>query len=385
MAQRDYYEVLEVSREATPEEIKAAYRKKAMHLHPDRLHASKEKKSQEQLKAEFTELQHAYDVLSDPEKRSKYDTGRLDEQGGWAGGAPHFDFEEAFGEFGDLFGNIFSGRRNARASYASQGSDLRYTLSLNLEDVVFGCNPSIQVARLGRCRFCEGTGSRDKSKPVVCATCKGKGQVYMHRGPFSIQQTCSDCRGQGRYNATPCTSCRGSGQAQETRNLSVKIPAGISEGDQIRLAGEGEVGVQGGAPGDLYVQVHINPHPLFARQANDLRGEMPVSYITATLGGDVEVPTITGRVKVNIPRGTPNGKVFKLKGKGIPKVHGHGAGDLFLTLMVEVPTHLNKDQIELLKAFEVSLQNSSTLHYPSIKKWIDTIKNFFTPKEKNQS
>lgn len=386
MAKRDYYEVLGVASDASSEELKRAYRKLTMRFHPDR-HQGKSEAEQKKLAAEFQEVKEAYETLSDPDKRALYNQlghagyERAAQGGGPAGAGGAYEFGDVFSDLGNIFSEVFGGRRGSGRSSqrAQRGTDLRYTLSLTLEDVIFGYSTSIKVPRLGRCQQCEGTGSRNGDKPTVCRTCGGAGQVYLQHGPFSIQQTCPDCQGEGQRINDPCSVCRGSGQVREMRTLSVKIPVGIDEGDQIRLAGEGEAGIRGGPAGDLYVQVQIKPHAFFKRQSYDLYAEMPVSYAMAVLGGEMEVPTLEGKVKLHIPSGTANGKVLKLKGKGIPKMRGHGAGDLFLTLMVEVPLHLNKEQRERLTSFEASLTDRD-VHYPRLKKWIKEIKDFFTRK-----
>jgi molecular chaperone DnaJ len=387
MAKRDYYEILGVSSNASEGELKSAYRKRARELHPDR-NRNKSEAERKALEVEFQEVGTAYETLSNPEKRALYDQlGHAGyerfQAGGGAGtggfGGAH-DFSDVFGDFGNIFSEMFGGRRGSgRARRTQPGSDLKYKLSIDLKDVIFGCEAAIKIPRLGRCQVCSGTGSKDGSKPAMCGTCRGVGQVYLQHGPFSIQQTCPDCQGQGERITSPCSSCQGSGQVREMRTLKVKIPVGVDEGDQIRLSGEGEAGSRGGEAGDLYVEIHINPDPLFKRKEYDLYGEIPVNYVTAVLGGDVEIPTIDGKVRMHIPQGTPNGKVLKLKGKGIPKMRGRGAGDLFLTLMVEVPSQLTQEQINLLKEFESSLTNPER-HYPRIKNWTQDIKSFFTPK-----
>lgn len=372
MTAKDYYQILGVKRDASAEEIKKAFRHLAIKLHPDKV-PSHEKKQKE---AEFKELNEAYTILSDPTKRSRYDAGEsLD-------GSQQFngqDFGDVFGDFGNIFGDIFGGRRSGSQSTQrnQRGADLRYRLTLNLEDVIFGYESSIKVPRLGCCQRCQGSGATPGTQSATCTTCHGAGQVYLQHGMFSIQQTCPDCRGEGQRISSPCAVCRGSGQVKENATVAVKIPAGVDDGDQIRLAKEGEAGFRGGGQGDLYVQVQVKPHHLFKRKEYDLYGEMPISYSTAILGGEVEIPTINGLVRVHVPKGTPNSKVFKLRGKGVTKVNGYGHGDLFLTVTIEIPVKLTSHQLDTIKTFENSLLKSDH-HYPKMAQWLQHIKQFFT-------
>lgn len=371
MAKRDYYEILGVSRNATEDELKKAYRKLAMKYHPDRNpgdHAAEEK---------FKEAKEAYEVLADQRKRAAYDQyghAGVDQSAGFGGGG--FNFSDVFGDIGDLFGDIFGGRAGGgRRSQAQRGADLRYNLELSLEQAVHGATVEIRIPTLAGCEECHGSGARKGTKPVTCTTCDGAGQVRIQQGFFTIQQTCPTCHGEGRMNADPCPKCRGQGRVQHSKTLSVKVPAGVDNGDRIRLSGEGEAGMHGAPAGDLYVQVALKQHSIFTREGSHLYCEVPVSFTTAVLGGDIEVPTLTGQVKLHIPAETQSGKVLRLRGKGIPGLRGGGAGDLFCRVMVETPVNLSRKQKELLQEFETSLGND---HTPKSRSWLASVKEFFT-------
>ncbi len=371
MAKQDYYEILGVARNASEAELKKAYRRLAMKYHPDRNQG--DAKAEEQFKA----AKEAYEVLSDPQKRAAYDQfghAGVDPSaapggGGFRGGGSFSDI------FDDVFGDIFGGRSGGRQAY--RGADLRYDLELSLEDAVQGVTVKVKIPTHVKCGSCNGSGAKKGTSPTTCTTCGGQGQVRMQQGFFSIQQTCPRCKGAGKIITDPCATCHGSGQVQESKTLSVKIPAGVDTGDRIRLAGEGEPGENGGPPGDLYVQVRIKPHPLFTRVGNDLACEMPISFATAALGGELDVPTLGGRVRLKIPPETQTGKVFRLRGKGVRSIQQRGVGDLLCKVVVETPVHLNQKQKELLQQFEETLQERKEKHNPKTRSWLDGVKQFF--------
>ncbi|ACO80418.1 chaperone protein DnaJ [Azotobacter vinelandii CA] len=372
MAKRDYYEVLGVERGAGEAELKKAYRRLAMKYHPDR---NPDDKSAEE---KFKEVNEAYEVLSDAGKRMAYDqyghAGVDQSMGGGAGfGAGGANFSDIFGDvFSDFFG---AGRAGARGG-PQRGSDLRYTLELNLEEAVRGTTVTIRVPTLVHCKTCDGSGAKKGTTPVTCTTCGGIGQVRMQQGFFSVQQTCPRCHGSGKMIADPCPDCHGQGRVEEHKTLSVKVPAGVDSGDRIRLAGEGEAGTLGGPPGDLYVVVSVREHPIFQRDGKHLYCEVPISFADAALGGELEVPTLDGRVKLKIPEGTQTGKLFRLRGKGVAPVRGGAAGDLMCRVVVETPVNLSKRQRELLEEFRGSLQGNSS-HSPKASGWFEGMKRFF--------
>lgn len=372
MSKADYYETLGVARNASQDELKKAYRKLAMKYHPDR--NSGDSGSEEK----FKQVKEAYEVLSDARNRASYDQfghAGIDPSGG-AGGAG-FNFSDVFGDLGDLFGDIFGGRRGGGQSHAQRGADLRYNLELTLQEAIHGTEVQIRIPTLVNCEVCNGSGARKGSAPVVCKTCDGVGQVRMQQGFFTIQQACPSCHGEGRVIADPCAKCHGHGRIQHTKTLSVKIPAGIDTGNRIRLTGEGEAGTQGAPAGDLYVQANIKPHPIFTREGSHLHCEVPVSFTTAVLGGEIEVPTLTGTVKLQIPPETQSGKVLRLRGRGIPGLRGGGSGDLYCGIVVETPVHLTAKQREMLQEFEVSLQTKAQSHNPKAHAWFEAVRRFF--------
>lgn len=374
MAKRDYYEVLGVNRSASPEELKKAYRKLAMKHHPDR---NPDDKGQEE---KFKEAKEAYEVLADQRKRAAYDQfghAGVDASAG-AGGAG-FNFTDIFGDIGDLFGDIFGGAGggSGRRSQARRGADLRYVLQLDLEQAVHGTSIEIRIPTLVVCEECDGSGARKGTTPITCNTCGGVGQVRIQQGFFTIQQTCPTCHGEGRVNANPCNKCHGHGRVQRYKTLAVKVPAGVDNGDRIRLAGEGEAGTHGAPSGDLYVEISLKEHAIFKREGSHLYCDVPVSFVMSALGGDIEVPTLDGQVKLHIPAETQSGKVLRLRGKGVRGVRGGVAGDLFCRVAVETPVNLNHKQKELLREFEESLQTAGEKHSPQARSWFKNVKNFF--------
>jgi len=372
MAKRDYYEVLGLSRTASADEIKKAYRRLAMKHHPDR------NKGDASAEGKFKEAKEAYEVLSNTEKRATYDRfghdGLSSARGGGAGGYG----AEGFGDiFGDVFGDIFGGGGRQRGSQVFRGADLGYELRLDLEKAVSGDSVTIDVPTQVSCETCDGSGAKKGTEPVKCSTCGGVGQVRMQQGFFSIQQTCPACKGTGTTIGDPCGDCHGRGRVRKTKTLSVKVPAGVDDGDRIRLSGEGEAGRNGGPPGDLYVEIRVNPHKLFTREGADLACEVPISIATATLGGEVELPTLNGNVALKVPAGTQSGKVFRLRGKGVSTVRDARQGDLFAKVAVETPVNLSSEQKDLLRQFEESIHAGGETHSPRAGGWLDTVKRFF--------
>lgn len=369
MAKKDYYEVLGVARNATDADIKKAYRRLAMKHHPDR---NKDDASAED---RFKEGKEAFEVLSDARKRAAYD------QFGHAGvdpsaGAQGFAGAGSFSDiFDSVFGDVFGGGRGG--SRVSRGADMRYDLELTLEDAVAGTEVKIRVPTLVECSSCQGSGSRSGAAPVSCGTCNGVGQVRMQQGFFSVQQACPHCRGTGRTIKDPCLGCNGSGRARGHKTISVKVPAGVDNGDRIRLSGEGEPGAHNGPAGDLYVNVFIREHPIFTREDCDLYCDVPIDFVTAALGGELEVPTLGGRVKLKIPAETQTGGQFRLRGKGVKSVRGSRVGDLICSVAVETPVNLNKEQKELLRQFGATISSQGARHSPRSSSWLDGVKKFF--------
>ncbi len=372
MAKRDYYEILGVSKSASPDEIKKAYRRLAMKHHPDR---NKDESNGSEQK--FKEAKEAYEVLKDPRKRATYDQFGHDALRGGHGGHGGFG-AEGFGDiFGDVFGDIFGGGRRGGGPQVFRGADLGYELRLDLETAVAGDNVTIDVPTQVICDSCSGSGAKKGSDPVKCTTCGGVGQVRMQQGFFSIQQTCPACKGAGTTISDPCLDCHGRGRVRKTRTLAVKVPAGVDDGDRIRLSGEGEAGRNGGPSGDLYVEIRVNPHKIFEREGSNLSCEVPVSIATATLGGEVELPTLNGNVSLKVPAGTQSGKVFRLRGKGVTTVRDPRQGDLFAMVAVETPVNLTNEQKALLKKFDASVRRGGEKHSPRAGGWLDTVKRFF--------
>lgn len=379
MAKHDYYEVLGVKRDVSQDELKKAYRRLAMKYHPDRNPG--DKKGEEK----FKEAKEAYEILSDPRKRAAYDQyGHAGVSAGAGGGAGGFNFSDIFGDIGDIFGDIFGGAHGSgnRRTQAQRGADLRYVLELSLEQAIHGITKEIQIPTLAMCEECNGSGARKGSNPVTCTTCDGAGQVRIQQGFFTIQQTCPTCHGEGKVVTHPCQKCRGHGRIQHSKTLSVKVPAGVDSGDRIRLSGEGEAGTHGAPSGDLYIEINIKEHNIFTREGSHLHCEAPISFITAALGGEIEVPTLDGHVKLQIPAETQSGKVLRLRGKGVRGVRGGVTGDLFCHIMVETPVNLTAKQKELLRELEKSLQAGGGKHDPKSHSWFESVKRFFENKTK---
>ena len=378
MAKRDYYSVLGLNRDASENDIKKAYRKLAMKHHPDRNqeHGSEDK---------FKEAKEAYEILSDSKKRAAYD------QFGHAGVDPSAAFgaagargAEGFGGFADAFGDIFGEifgqqQRGPRGSGVYRGADLRYNLDLSLEDAARGSEVKIRIPTAEECKTCKGSGAAPGTQPKTCTTCHGRGEVRVSQGFFSIQQTCPQCHGTGKIIPDPCPTCSGAGRVKGHKTLSVKIPAGVDQDDRIRLTGEGEAGVNGGPSGDLYVVVSLKPHPVFQRDGADLHCEMPISFTTAALGGEIEIPTLDGHAKIKIPTETQTGQVFRLKNKGIRPVRGSAIGDLYCHVSLETPVKLTTRQKDLLREFEAINQQDPDQHSPRAKNWFDKVREFFGP------
>ncbi len=373
MAERDYYEVLGIEKGASKDEIRKAYRRLAMKYHPDR-NADKKEEAEEK----FKEVQKAYEVLFDDEKRQMYDqyghAGVNGQAGGFGGGAGGFGGADFGDIFGDMFGDIFGGGGRSQANRAYRGDDIGYQLDITLEEAVFGTTTRISVPTTVHCHHCNGSGAAAGSEPVTCPTCHGQGQVRMSQGFFSVQQTCPDCQGRGKKITNPCTNCHGTGQERKTKTLEVKVPAGVDTGDRIRLSGEGEAGVNGGPSGDLYVQIRVKKHAIFTRDDQHLHCEVPVSFVTAALGGEIEVPTLDGRVNLKIPAETQTGRIFRLRGKGVKPVRGGAQGDLLCAIKVETPVKLSNDQKEMLRKFGETLGEN---HVPQQNSWLDGVKKFF--------
>ena len=379
MAKRDYYTVLGLNRDATEEDLKKAYRKLAMKHHPDR---NPDDKTAEE---KFKEAKEAYEVLTEPKKRAAYDQfGHAGVDGmagmGGRGGAGPEGFGGFADAFGDIFGEIFGQGRAGRGggSGVYRGADLRYNLELSLEEAAFGTEAKIRIPTLEQCTTCHGTGAKPGTQPKTCGTCHGRGEVRVSQGFFSIQQTCPTCHGNGKVVTDPCASCEGAGRIRKHKTLSVKIPAGVDQDDRIRLSAEGEAGAGGGPNGDLYVVVQLKPHAVFQREGADLHCEMPISFATAALGGEIEIPTLDGQAKIKIPTETQTGQVFRLRNKGIRPVRGAVVGDLYCHVAIETPVKLTARQKELLREFETISQKDPAAHTPRSKGFFDKVKDFFS-------
>ena len=374
-AKKDYYEVLGVNKDASEEDIKKSYRKLAMKYHPDRNPDNPKAEDQ------FKEAKEAYEVLSDDQKRGAYDAyghAGVEQGGGGAGGFGNAGFGDAFGDiFGDIFGG---GRAGGQRNNVYRGADLRYNMEITLEDAAKGSETKIRIPTMAKCDPCGGSGAKAGKSASTCNTCGGHGQVRMQQGFFSVQQTCPKCHGAGKSikKEDECSSCNGVGRLKQQKTLSVKIPAGVDEGDRIRLTGEGEAGVNGGPTGDLYVVIHLKTHAIFEREGGNLHCEMPIGFSTAALGGEIEVPTLEGSAKMKIPAETQTGGVFRLRGKGIKPLRQSENGDLMVHVVVETPVKLTERQKELLREFETSTQADAGKHSPRNKSWVDKAKDFFS-------
>jgi molecular chaperone DnaJ len=377
MSKRDYYSVLGVNRDASEDDIKKAYRKLAMKHHPDR---NQEQGSEEK----FKEAKEAYEILSDARKRAAYDQfghAGVDPSAGFgAAGARGADGFGGFADaFGDIFGEIFGQRGGPRGNGVYRGADLRYNLELSLEDAARGTEVKIRIPTMDECAPCHGSGAKPGTQPQTCPTCHGRGEVRVSQGFFSIQQTCPQCHGTGKVVPDPCPTCNGAGRVKKHKTLSVKIPAGVDQDDRIRLTGEGEHGMNGGPPGDLYVVVTLKPHPVFQRDGADLHCEMPLGFTTAALGGEIEIPTLDGQAKLKIPAETQTGQVFRLRNKGIRPVRGSVVGDLYCHVVLETPVKLTSRQKELLREFETINEEDPEAHSPRAKNWFEKVREFFGP------
>ena len=375
MAKRDFYEVLGVAKNASDDELKKAYRKLAMKYHPDRNPDDKEAEEK------FKEVKEAYEILSDAQKREAYDrfghAGVDPNAGGFGGAGPGAAGFGGFADvFGDIFGDIFggAGARGGRSN-VYRGADLRYAMEITLEQAARGYTTEIRVPSWEGCEACGGTGAKPGTKPKVCGTCNGQGSVRIQQGFFSIQQTCPTCHGSGKVIPEPCTSCEGVGRVKKNKTLEVKIPAGIDDGMRIRSAGNGEPGLNGGPPGDLYVEIRVKEHSVFQRDGDDLHCEVPVSIVTAALGGKVEIPTLDGKAEIELPEGTQPGKQFRLRGKGIKGLRSSYPGDLYAHIAVETPVRLTDKQKQLLRELETTLKDPK--HSPQTRSWMDRVKDFF--------
>lgn len=378
MAKKEFYDLLGINRDASDDDIKKAYRKMAMKYHPDRNPDSKDAEEK------FKEIKEAYEVLSDSQKRATYDqyghAGLEQNAGGFGGGGAGFG---GFGDaFSDIFGDIFGGRAgtaggNGGRGNVYRGSDLRYNMEITLEEAARGCEKQIRIPAVDSCEACDGTGAKSGTSPKTCPTCGGQGQVRMQQGFFSIQQTCPTCHGNGRVIADPCGVCNGSGRVKKSKTLNVKVPVGVDNGDRIRLSGEGEPGVNGGPHGDLYVVTHIKEHSVFQRDGQNLHCEMPISFATAALGGEIEIPTLEGVAKLKIPAETQSGQVFRLRSKGIRPLRGTTQGDLMCHVVVETPIKLTERQKQLLRDFDDEGAGNHATHNPRAKSLMDKLKDFF--------
>jgi molecular chaperone DnaJ len=378
MAKRDFYEILGVPKNASDEEIKKAYRKLAMKHHPDRNQGDTTKGAE----VKFKEAKEAYEMLSDPQKRAAYD------QHGHAGvdpnmrGGPGAEGFGGFAEaFGDIFGDVFGGGRGRGQGGGRQvyrGSDLSYAMEVTLEEAASGKDAQIRIPSWDECDTCHGTGAKPGTKPITCTTCHGAGAVQMRQGFFSVQQTCPQCQGKGKIIPDPCTACHGQGRIKKQKTLEVKIPAGIDDGMRIRSTGNGEPGTNGGPPGDLYIEIRMKKHDIFERDGDDLHCQVPLSFTTAALGGEIEVPTLAGKAAIDIPEGTQAGKQFRLRGKGIKGVRSSYPGDLYCHVSIETPVKLSEHQRKLLKELEESLKKGGAKHSPTGSSWTDRLKSFFS-------
>jgi len=381
VSKRDYYEVLGVARGASEADLKKAYRKLALQYHPDR------NPDDPNAEERFKEVSEAYAVLADPEKRTRYD--RFGHAGvGGPGAGPGGDFGDLgnFGDlFNDLFGDIFGGgggRGGSRRGRGQRGADLRYNLEIDLHDVLEGCQPTLKIPKMRRCETCSGSGAAAGSQPARCGRCEGTGQLVFQQGFFRVNRPCEACGGAGEVIQNPCSDCRGAGRVEGQQTITVNVPPGVEDGARLRVSGEGEAGIAGGPPGDLYVVMRLREHPLFERDGTDLQIEVPIPFVQAALGAEIEVPTLDGRVQIQIPEGTQSGRVLRLRGKGLPPLQPRldpeqlkkMRGDLYVKVFVEVPTKLNARQRELLEEFA---KQSGTEVSPTTKGFLDKLRDFF--------
>lgn len=374
MAKRDFYETLGVAKNASDDDLKKAYRKLAMKYHPDRNPDSKEAEEK------FKQAKEAYEILSDENKRAAYDRyghAGVDPNAAGMGGAGGAGFGDAFG---DIFGEIFGGarQRGAGGPQVYRGADLKYSMEITLEQAAAGFDTEIRVPSWENCEVCKGSGAKPGTSPKTCRTCGGSGAVRMQQGFFSVQQTCPTCHGSGKEITDPCVSCDGVGRTRRNKTLQVKIPAGIDDGMRIRSSGNGEPGINGGPSGDLFVEIHIKQHKIFQRDNDDLHCELTIPFTTAALGGEIQVPTLSGKAEISIPEGTQSGKTFRLRGKGVKGVRGAYPGDLYCHVVVETPVKLNEAQKTILRQFEASLGEGGERHSPQSKSWTDRVKEFFS-------
>ena len=377
MSKSDYYEILGCSKTASESELKKAFRSKAKELHPDR------NSGNSAATEKFKKVNEAYDILKDPEKRAAYDRyghaafdGSMG--GGFSsGGASNGDFASAFSDvFEDLFGDFMGGgnSRSNSSQRANRGADLRYNMQISLKHAFSGKKTNIDVPTSVSCDTCQGTGAQSGAAPTSCPTCSGIGKVRAQQGFFTVERTCPTCAGKGQIIKNPCRLCSGQGRVDKSKKLSVNIPPGVETGTRIRLAGEGEAGIRGGQPGDLYIFIEVEKHSIFEREGNDLFCRIPITMTTAALGGDLEAPTLDGgKTRVKIPQGSQNNKQLRLKGKGMPSIRGSSKGDLYIEILVETPVNLNAEQIQLLKQFENSCRDNN----PANKDFFSKVKNFW--------
>ena len=379
MSKRDYYETLGVPKNASEEEIKKSYRKLAMKHHPDRNQGDTAKVAEEK----FKEAKEAYEMLSDGQKRAAYDQHGFagvdpNMRGGAGGGEGFGGFAEAFGDiFGDVFGGRQQGGRGQGGRQVYRGGDLSYAMEVTLEEAAAGKDAQIRIPSWDDCTTCHGSGAKPGTKVVTCTTCHGHGQVQMRQGFFSVQQTCPTCKGTGKLIPEPCSACIGVGKTKTNKTLEVKIPAGIDDNMRIRSTGNGEPGTNGGPPGDLYIEIRLKKHDIFERDGDDIHCSVPISFTTAALGGEIDVPTLAGKAAIDIPDGTQAGKQFRLRGKGIKGVRSSYPGDLYCHISIETPVKLTEHQRKLLKEFDESLKKGGAKHSPTSDSWADKLKGFF--------